>query len=85
MFETVQIAIQAAEKILPGEVAPEGQEDPRWQAIMLIEDFVQDRPEEILPFILKWGRHEDEDLRSAIACLLLERSYNFTSNRSSLM
>ena len=41
MLETVQEAIEAAEKVLPGEVAPPGETDPRWQAIMLIEDFVE--------------------------------------------
>jgi hypothetical protein len=55
MLESVHIAIQAAEKILPGEVARDGEEDPRWQAIMLIEDFVETEPEAILPFVLKWG------------------------------
>jgi len=77
MLDTVQEAIEAAEKILPGEVAPDGQEDPRWQAIMLVEDFVEDEPEAILPFVLKWGVHEVEDIRWAIACLLLEHLLEF--------
>jgi hypothetical protein len=77
MPDSVQEAMEAAEKILPGEVAPDGQEDPRWQAIMLIEYFVEDEPEAILPFVLKWGVHEQEDLRSAIACLLLENLLKF--------
>jgi hypothetical protein len=80
MPASVQEAIEAAEKILPGEVAPDGQEDPRWQAIMLIEVFVEDQPEAILPFVLKWGVHEAEDLRSAIACLLLENLLKFHLN-----
>ncbi len=77
MLETVQEAIQAAEKVLPGEVAPPGETDPRWQAIMLIEDFVKQDPTAIMPFVLKWGVHEEEDLRAAIACLLLERLLEF--------
>jgi len=77
MLDSVQEAIEAAEKILPGEVAPAGQKDPRWQAIMLIEDFIEDEPEAILPFVLKWGVHEQEDLRWAIACLLLEHLLEF--------
>lgn len=72
MLNNVREAIEAAERILPGEVAPDDQEDPRWQAIMLIEDFVEDQPEEILRFVLKWGNHQQEDLRWAVACLLLE-------------
>jgi len=77
MLASAQEAIEAAEQILPGKVAPDGQEDPRWQAIILIEDFVKDEPEAILPFVLKWGIHEQEDLRWAIACLLLEHLLEF--------
>ena len=44
---------------------------------MLIEDFVEKEPAAIMPFVLKWGSHEEEDLRSAIACLLLEDLLKF--------
>jgi hypothetical protein len=37
-------------------------------ADVLIEDFVETEPEAILPFVRKWGTHEEEDLRWAIAC-----------------
>jgi hypothetical protein len=77
MLKNVHIAIEAAEGILPGEVAPDGEEDPRWQAIMLIEEFVEAEPEAILPFVLKWGSHEQEDLRTAIAVLLVEHLLEF--------
>ncbi len=68
----VWAAIERAERILPGEAAAEGKIDPRWQAIMVIEDFVPEEPEAIWSFILRWGVTADEDLRSAIATLLLE-------------
>ena len=77
MLENVRVAIEAAEKILPGEVAPDGEEDPRWQAIMLIEDIVETELEAILPFVLKWGRHQQGDLRTAIAVLLVEHLLEF--------
>jgi len=77
MLKNVHIAIEAADKILPGEVAPKGEEDSRWQAIMLVEDFVETEPEAILPFVLKWGCHEQEDLRDAIAVLLVEHLLEF--------
>jgi len=77
MLDSVHEAIDAAEQILPGQVAPDGQRDPRWQAIMHIEDFIEYEPEAILRFVLKWGIHEQEDLRSAIACLLLEHLLEF--------
>jgi hypothetical protein len=69
---TVGEAIIAAEKILPGQAAPESEVDPRWQAIIEIESYVQDEPEAVWEFALKWGRYEDEDLQAAIATLLVE-------------
>jgi uncharacterized protein (DUF433 family) len=78
--KTVQHAILAAEALLPGTPAPKGESDPRWQAIMKIEDFVETEPEAIWPFALKWGSVANEpDLTGAIATLLLERllQYHF--------
>jgi uncharacterized protein (DUF433 family) len=74
----VHDAIQAAEALLPGRPAPDGESDPRWQAIMKIEDFVETEPETIWPFVLKWGSlPNEEDLSAAIATLLLERLLQF--------
>ena len=70
--DTVRNAIAAAERILPGRAAPEGEEDARWQAVLKIGDFVEEEPEAVWPFVLKWGSHEDEDLRAEIATCLLE-------------
>ena len=69
---TVQEAIEAAEQLLPGHAAPDGVEDPRWQAIIEVGMFSEQEPEAIWPFVLKWGSNEDEDLRMAIATCLLE-------------
>jgi hypothetical protein len=69
---TVQEAITTAERLLPGRAAPEGEEDARWQAIIVIGGFIEDEPEPIWPFVLRWGSHEDEDVRAAIATCLLE-------------
>ena len=76
---TVQEAIEAAERILPGRTALEGTKDSRWQAVIEIGNFVADQPETIWPFVLKWGSHEDEDIRNAIATCLLEHllEHNF--------
>jgi hypothetical protein len=72
-------AIKAAEEILPGRAAAEEESDPRWHAIMNIGDFIQEDPDAIWPFILRWGVNEDEDLRAAIGVLLLEHllEYHF--------
>jgi uncharacterized protein (DUF433 family) len=69
----VHYAIQAAEALLPGQSAPDSKNDPRWQAIIKIGNFVESEPEAIWPFVLKWGSLPNvEDLSSAIATLLLE-------------
>ena len=69
---TVQEAIAAAELLLPGIAAPDGEIDPRWQAIIKVGDFIESDPEPIWQFTAKWGCHADADLRMGIACCLLE-------------
>ena len=34
--------------------------------------FAENEPEAIWPFVVKWGSHEDEDVRAAVATCLLE-------------
>jgi hypothetical protein len=72
-------AIENAENILPGEEAPENCLDTRWQAIIAIGEFVQEEPEEVWPFVKRWGQHPNQDLRQAIATCLLEHllEYHF--------
>jgi hypothetical protein len=68
----VKNAIRRAERILPGTAAPDGEEDPRWQAIIHVGYFVETQPEEVWAFVQRWGKHPNADLRTAIATLLLE-------------
>jgi hypothetical protein len=65
-------AIERAERILPGQAAAEGKNDPRWQAILVIEDFIPEEPDAVWSFILRWSSSADEDLRTAVATCLLE-------------
>jgi hypothetical protein len=69
---TVTEAIHKAEAILPGTPAPDGQVDPRWQAIIAVAEFIEDEPEAVWSFAERWGQHSDEDLRTAIATCVLE-------------
>lgn len=69
---TVQDAIAAAERLLPGYAAPDGEVDPRWQAIITIGEFIEHEPDAIWTFVLRWGSQEDEDVRAAVATCLLE-------------
>jgi hypothetical protein len=67
----VRQAIRDANACLPGEPAAEGQ-DPRWQAIIAVGEYVESEPERVWGFIRHWGGHPQEDLRAAIATCLLE-------------
>src|SRR4029078_8485577 len=57
---------------LPGIAAADGESDPRWQAIIELDQFIEDDPEPIWSFIRRWGASDDEDLRMAVATCLLE-------------
>ena len=69
---TVYEAIAAADAILPGAAAREGQIDPRWQAIIRVGEFIETQPEPVWQFAHRWGRHAQRDLRMAVATCLLE-------------
>lgn len=69
---SVTTTIAAAEAILPGIAAPDGEQDPRWQAIIEVSEFIPSHPNEVWEFTAKWGRRDDEDLRMAISTCLLE-------------
>jgi hypothetical protein len=64
-------ALARVEQLLPGK--PAYPADSRWRAMLDIkDDFIKTHPEEIWPFVLRWGKHRQTDLRDAIACCLLE-------------
>lgn len=69
---TVWEAIGEAEATLPGRAAPDEEIDPRWQAIIKVAGFIESEPEAVWVFIVRWGCHEDEDLRTAVATVLSE-------------
>ena len=64
-------AIREANALLPGMPSVEGP-DPRWQAIIRVGEFTESDPEAVWGFICHWGRHEQKDLRDAVATCLLE-------------
>jgi hypothetical protein len=69
---TVHDAIAAADLVLPGRAAPEGEPDPRWQAVLAVGEFIETDPEPVWSFVLRWGCSSDADLRMAIATCVLE-------------
>jgi hypothetical protein len=77
---SMQQAIDEAEKILPGVRAPEGDyNDPRWQSIIAVGEYIETNPHEVWQFILKWGKYPDSDIRMAVSTCLLEHllEYHF--------
>jgi hypothetical protein len=81
MKPSVWDAIESAERILPGEAAAEETLDPRWQAIIAVGHFIQEEPDAIWSFILRWGSNADEDLRTAVATCLLEHLLDYHFSR----
>ena len=73
----VSEAIQHANSILPGHAVADGKEDPRWQAIITVGEFVESHPEIVWAFVERWGKHPNKDLRAAIATCLLEHLLEF--------
>lgn len=69
---TILQAIRKAERVLPGRQAPQGELDPRWQAIIAIGDHIEHHPDVVWLFTRKWGAHANADLRTAVATCLLE-------------
>lgn len=77
----MQKAITRAERLLPGKPDPEGRSDRRWEAIIDLSSFIETEPEAVWEFILRWGKHPQADLRTAIGCCMLEHllEYHFAT------
>ena len=71
---SVDLAIAAAERLLPGEpnAIDEQGLDPRWQAIIAVGEYIRTDPEPVWEFARRWGATTDEDLRDAVTTCLLE-------------
>jgi len=75
---SVRRAIEGANSLLPGPPDVRGK-GGRWQLIIRVSDYVESNPEEVWQFVRKWGTHRLADVRSAIACCILEHllEYHF--------
>ncbi len=69
---SVTETIDYANSLLPGMPAEEGHDDPRWQAVIEVGNFIETDPEPVWQFVQQWGNCPQEDVRDAIACCLLE-------------
>ncbi len=70
----VRETIAAAERVLAHPPAPTGEVevDVRWQAMIDVAEFVESHPEEVWPFVRRWGATPDDDVRAAVATCVLE-------------
>jgi putative transposase len=68
---TFATAVAEAEALLPGVPVPSG-EDPRWQAIIAVAEFIPTDPLAVWQFAEKWGSVPEPDLQSAVAACLVE-------------
>src|SRR5258708_8146566 len=74
-------AIRGAEQVLPGHAAPKGKRDPRWAAITAVGDFIEEEPDAIWPFIVRWCSSTHKGLRDAISTGLLEELLEYYFSR----
>lgn len=44
----------------------------RWQALILIGEFIESLPDRVWPVVEKYAQSDDEDMRAAVATVLLE-------------
>ena len=65
-------AIQRAERVLAHPSVRGSEIDPRWQAILDVADYIEESPQQVWSFIRRWGSHEEDDVRAAVATCLLE-------------
>ena len=83
---SVQQVINDAEKVLPGTKAPDDDyNDPRWQSIIAVGEYIETDPNEVWQFILKWGKHPEPDIRMAVATCLLEHLLEYHFNEYFLL
>jgi hypothetical protein len=69
--------MRGANAVLSGGSASVENAEPRWEAILEVGQYVESNPEEVWQFIHAWGGHSQEDIRDAIACVLLEHALEF--------
>jgi hypothetical protein len=44
----------------------------RWQALIVVGEFIKEMPEVVWPIVLRFGSCDDEDMRAGVATVLLE-------------
>ena len=49
----------------------------RWQALVVIGELIESRPQDVWDVVAKHGDSKDADMRTAIACVLLEHLLDF--------
>jgi hypothetical protein len=51
---------------------PDPRQDVRWKAFIVLGELIPEHSSRVWPFVVKYGSHRGSDIRSAVACCLLE-------------
>ncbi len=44
----------------------------RWQALIVVGEFIETHPDDVWPLVEHYGQFGDEDMKAGVACVLLE-------------
>jgi hypothetical protein len=58
-------------------LVPDSDNNCRWQSLIVISELVEVQPELVWDVVSKFGNSNDEDMRMAIACVLLEHLIDY--------
>lgn len=61
------------------ELIPDRSAYVRWQSLLLLDHFSKTQPQKIWHLVVKWGSVENRDIRTGVACCILENllGYHF--------
>ena len=54
------------------EMIEDADNDCRWQALILVGEYIQTKPKLVWETVKRYGISDDDDLRAGVACVLLE-------------
>jgi hypothetical protein len=72
MFQRSSASTPKAYLTIAERLIPDRSNECRWQALIVVSNFVESDPEDVWRIILKFGNSNDEDMRIAVGVVLLE-------------
>ena len=80
-MKRISQAIKKAELLLPGGPFQKNGTDPSDRLMAEMNGLIEENPREAWWFIKKWGSHSDEEIRTRVACFLLEHLLEYHFDR----